>query len=98
MWDNLRAHKTHGVSVCVREARGGVAGGPGPHLNLMSLCRPSYNPPLGPIEYIFGLVEQELRRHQWDVTDANMYAQLHAAIRRVVTPENCDAIFRHCGL
>ena len=61
-------------------ARGGHVNGPGPFLNLRFLARPSHNAPLAPIEYIFGLVEQQLKQHQWDIDDANFYATLHTAI------------------
>lgn len=87
-WDNLKAHLTPAVDASVAAANGGT---------LTSLSRVPYMPGWGPIEFIFGVIEAHLRRHQYQANRANFIRLLRSSIRSAVTPATCYNIFKHCG-
>ena len=86
MWDNLRAHMTVPVRMSVAAA------------GHTWLARPPYTPKWGPIEFVFGVVENHLRKFQFqNVNDQNFPQFISAAIQRATNPASFDNIFIHCG-
>lgn len=86
MWDNLSAHLTAGVNAAVAAANGGT---------ITTANRPPYTPHWAPIEFIFGVIEQHLRR--FEGRSEPFEQLLRAAIRSAVTPVTCYNVFKHCG-
>ena len=86
MWDNLRVHLTLPITMACH-AQG--------HVPLP--CAP-YNPDESPIEYFFGEVEKYLRLKNYELTEANFRAEVHAACVNVAATMDLDAVFRHCRL
>jgi transposase len=86
MWDNLRAHRTAAVHAAVLAA------------GHQYLDRPPYTPKWGPIEYGFGVIENHLRKLQFqNVTDINFPQMLMGAIHMATDAQKFDKIFIHSG-
>ena len=86
MWDNLRAHLTVPVRMAVAAA------------GHTWLARPPYTPKWGPIEFVFGVIENHLRKFQFQSVDDENFPQfISAAIQRATNAAGFDNIFVHCG-
>ena len=83
MWDNLNSHFSPETFTAIREAGHSI------------IPRPPYSPQDGPIEYVFNVIELQLRLRMYRISsNADLEQNMYDTIAHL---GNTDAYFRHCG-